>query len=414
MLPFRFHPHSTAKERSIGTDRLSVFMLPENRSMRRYRTYVLMVLVLVGLYLLATGSKGSSLSSPGTLYGSLSHSSSTALPTSSLIVTKEHAPISSGAGAGAAIGTKATMPSGTCLNPLDPSCWTQQLAQWAAGQIMSAIQPIIDAFNTSSLNILTQTPPADTYQNATVITWWSAFLQVVDLALASIIVLGGYNVMVGRHIGMAHSELSEFLPRVMLAVFAAHFSLYFIGLFLDLENALCSVATNLAGASMLTNTITAIFQGNVIGAGLLVWVLALVVGVMDILLGVQMTVRLALILVLIALAGPGLACFALPQTLRFGRLWLSLFATTVMVQLFQVVALALGGVLITSLGTGGLLNLDSTLVTLFVSMAVLYLVLRLPGMLNTWALRPMMEASRSVTDTAQSTAATATRLLALL
>ncbi len=412
MLPFRFHTHLAAKERSIGTDRLSAFTPPENRSIRRYRTWVLMVFVLVGLYLLATGSKGSSLSSSGTPHGTLSHSSSPAFPTSALTATKDQAVL--GSGAGAHISPSATVPSGSCSNPLDPSCWTQQLAQWAAGQIMSAIQPLIDAFNTSSLNILTQTPPADTYQNATVITWWSAFLQVVDFALASIIVLGGYNVMVGRHIGMAHSELSEFLPRVMLAVFAAHFSLYFIGLFLDLENALCSVATNLAGASMLTNTITAIFQGNVIGAGLLVWVLALVVGVMDILLGVQMTVRLALILVLIALAGPGLACFALPQTLRFGRLWLSLFATTVMVQLFQVVALALGGVLITSLGTGSLFNLDSTLVTLFVSMAVLYLVLRLPGMLNTWALRPMMEASRSVTDTAQSTAATATRLLALL
>ena len=408
MLSFPFHAHSAEKERAIAVDNTA----PGNRSKHRYRTCVLIVLTLVGLYLFATGSKGTSGSSPGTLRNFASPSS-TLTASISLHANSPH-PFFTGSGAGAAPHTLTAMPTASCLNPLDPSCWTQQLAQWVAGQIMSAITPIIDALNTSSLNILTQTPPSDTYQNATVITWWSAFLQVVDIALASIIVLGGYNAMVGRQIGMAHSELTEFLPRIILAVFAAHFSLYFIGLFIDLENALCSVATNLAGASMLTNTIIAIFSGNLLGAGLLVWVLALVVGVMDILLGVQMTVRLALILVLIVLAGPGLACFALPQTLRFGRLWLSLFATTVMVQLFQVVALALGSVLVTSLATSNILNLDRTLVTLFVSLAVLYLVLRLPGMLNTWALRPMMEASRGVTDAAQSTAANATRMLALL
>ena len=41
------------------------------------------------------------------------------------------------------------------------------------------------------LDIITQTPPADTYQNGTVITWANAFLAVVDLALASLIVIGG-------------------------------------------------------------------------------------------------------------------------------------------------------------------------------------------------------------------------------
>ncbi len=287
-----------------------------------------------------------------------------------------------------------------------------------AGQIMNAIAPIVDAFNKSSLNILTQTPPSDTYQNTTVIALWTGFLQVVDLALACMIVIGGYNAIVGRHLGMRSSELTQFLPRMILAVVAAHFSLYFIGLFIDLENALCTVATNLAGPSMLTNTIVSIFQGDLLGAGLLVWILALILGVMDILLGVQMVVRMALILVLIVLAGPGLACFALPQTQSYGRMWLSLFAISVMVQFFQVVTLVLGGVLITSLGTGNIFNLGGTLTTLFISIAVLYLVLRIPGIVHRFALRPMTDASTAVAGAAEGAAdyvaTVAPRLLALL
>jgi hypothetical protein len=163
-----------------------------------------------------------------------------------------------------------------------------------AQQIMNALQPVIGAIMHNPLNILTQTPPADRYQNPTVVTWWQSFLAVVDLALASLIVIGGYNVVVGRHLGLPHSELTEFLPRLLLAFGAAHFSLFFLGLFIDLENALNMVALNLAGTSMLTNIISALFQGNLAAEGLLVWVLSCVLGVMAILLGAQMAVRLAL------------------------------------------------------------------------------------------------------------------------
>ena len=128
------------------------------------------------------------------------------------------------------------------------------------------------------LNILTQTPPIEPLRIPDVITWWQSFLAVVDLALASLIVIGGYNVVVGRHLGLPHSELAEFLPRLLLAFGAAHFSLFFLGLFIDLVNALNLVALNLAGTSMLTNIISALFQGDLVTEGLLVWVLMFVWG----------------------------------------------------------------------------------------------------------------------------------------
>jgi len=169
---------------------------------------------------------------------------------------------------------------------------------------------------------------------------------------------------------------------------------------------------------MLTNIITALFLGNLAAEGLLVWVLTFVLGVMAILLGAQMAVRLALLWVLLVLSGPGLACFALPQTIGYGRMWLSLTATTVLVQFFQVLTLALGGMLVTSLGASNVFGVGGTLATLLVCVALLYLVLRIPGIVHRFALRPMMDASRSVAGGAEGAAGVvadvAPRLLALL
>src|SRR6266480_2501694 len=58
--------------------------------------------------------------------------------------------------------------------PFDVNCWLGQAAQWIAQNIFNVLQPLVDAVNQSSLNVITQTPAAGTYQNATVMqftTW---------------------------------------------------------------------------------------------------------------------------------------------------------------------------------------------------------------------------------------------------
>src|SRR6266566_875240 len=410
MHPFRFQDDALSADKVLPAH---THHKQAYTSARRYRVSVMILLTLFGLYIVALS---------GTTIRS---KHMTSAPSAGSASITEHSASSSRSGAGAgAIGTGSrastdtATSADTCLNPLDVTCWLQNAAQWLAQQIMNALQPVINALLSSPLNILTQTPPADTYANPTVISWWQAFLAVVDLAVACLVVIGGYNVMVGRYLGLGHSALAEFLPRLILAVGAAHFSLFFLGLFIDLENALCQVALNLAGTQMLTNIILAIFQGNLLGEGLLVWILEFILGVMALLLGAQMAVRLALIWILLVLAGPALACLALSQTMGYGRMWLSLTASAVLVQFFQVVTLALGGVLLTSLGATNLLHLDSTLATLVICIALFYLVLRLPGIVHRFALRPLTEASRAVAGAAQGTveyvANVAPRLAALL
>src|SRR5258708_18711901 len=164
------------------------------RHLRRYRIGVLLVLALFGLHLLAAGA-GASNGDP--LTAQQARSSHASIQTAQ--ASDHRSPFAVGMGAGASsagrIGT--TIPTASC-NPFDVICWLTNAAQWIGQQIINALQSVINGLLHGPLDIITQTPPADTYQNATVITWANAFLAVVDLALASLIVIGGHKVMGGR------------------------------------------------------------------------------------------------------------------------------------------------------------------------------------------------------------------------
>jgi hypothetical protein len=224
--------------------------------------------------------------------------------------------------------------------------------------------------------------------------------------------------MVARQIGADHYALMEFLPRLALVVLAANFSLFFIRLFIDLENALNLGVINLFSLTILSNTIVGIYHGNLLGAGLLTFVLAIVLGVMDLLVAWQMLLRLALLILLIVLAPLAFLCGALHQTQGYLRLWISSFAATVFIQFFQVSALAIGGTLISYVTTANLFNLGGSLLSIITSAAVLYLVLHIPGMLRIWALRPVADAGPAALHAAQGTiesaVGTGLRLMALL
>lgn len=315
-----------------------------------------------------------------------------------------------------AVGTQA---ADICL-PLDIPCILHQAAQWVADGILSALQPLMDGITTSSLNFLTQTPVDGgdgLFQNALVLQLVRWAIGAVDAAVALFLVIGGYNIMISRHIGVRSDEIMEVLTRLVLAVLAANLGLPFVRLFIELENALCLDVVHLAGRTMLTNVITGLFHGDLMGAGFIAFVLAIILGVMMLLLAWQMLVRLALLLLLIVLYPFAMLCSALRQTQGWTRLWLSVFGTTVFVQFFQVILLALGGMLISFVAAANLLQMNSTILSLLTSSAILYLVLRIPRMLQNYALRPIAEAGTMTLNAAQGAAeyvgTTAIRLMSL-
>jgi hypothetical protein len=297
-----------------------------------------------------------------------------------------------GAGGAGSSSTDGHLPAVPALcNPFDTNCFANSFANWVATQIQNALQPVADQILKNPSNIISQTPllQGDS-QDTPILDLNNLFIGVVDAALAFLLVIGAYNAIIGHHLGMQHATIAELIPRAIVVVGAVHFNQFFLTDFVNLENALSLAVVHAVGLDMLTNILAGLFH-NMLADGPLVFILVVVLGIMVLLLLLQMIVRLGL-LGACAAAGPlGLGCLMLPQTMRWGRLWLTLFASSVMVQFLQVVVLGLGGVFISAIASTSLVRLDVQLATAFLAIGMLYLVLKIPGIIQNWALHPMME-----------------------
>lgn len=297
-----------------------------------------------------------------------------------------------GAGGVGSRSADAHLPATPALcNPFDTNCFANGVASWIAMQIQNALQPVADQILKNPSNIISQTPllQGDS-QDTPILDLNNVFIGVIDTALATLLVIGAYNAIIGHHLGMPHASVTELIPRAILVVAAAHFNQIFLTDFINLENALSLAVIHAVGLDMLTNIIAGLFT-NMLADGPLVFILEVVLAIMVLLLLIQMIVRLALVAICVAMAPLGLGCLMLPQSLRWGRLWLTLFASSVMVQFIQIAALGLGGIFITAIASTSLVRLDVQLATAFLAIGTLYLVLKIPGMLQNWALHPMMD-----------------------
>jgi hypothetical protein len=323
-----------------------------------------------------------------------------------------------------------------CSIWIDPLCWTQNaitsIASWIANGILQLLQPLVNAIDNSSSNFITHTPlcvssvdgcsPSPIDQTLLQFMQWG--IWTVDAAVLTFIIgVIGYNIAIGRQVGATLHEFSAAIPRIALVFLAATVSPLIIQLFVDLNNILCQEIVSMAAITMLTNIIIGLI-GTGLQDGWLIWLFVVVLGIMNILLVWQMLVRLVFLIFLVAVAPLGLICLALPQTMSWGRLWLSNFSITVFVQFMQVCLLALGGAVASSviaLASPLFANVSNANILLeaMIAIALLYLTLKFPGMLRQWALhRVAGQAGQSALDGAAGAASyvadVAPRLMALL
>lgn len=299
----------------------------------------------------------------------------------------------SGQGAGGvAASASAPLDASPSCWPTDTTCLVTSLASQIAAGVQAAFQPITEGILKNPADILYQTPLLTNEtdaQNQTIRSLNAFFVTVVDLAFACLLVIAGYNVIIGRHLLIPFSALMEILPRAVLVMIAVHFNLFFLSLFVAFENALSLAVFQFAGVQMLTNVIAGLFAFQ--DVSLLTFLLLVVLGILSLMLLLQMVTRIALVALSLVLAPLGLGCFFLPQTIRWGRLWLVILSSSLMVQFLQVVALGLGGVFISALARTSFFHLDQSLATALLAIGTMGLVLKIPGMLQTWALHPMMD-----------------------
>lgn len=289
-------------------------------------------------------------------------------------------------------------------SPFDGACLIGQMATSLSTSIFQAARPLLDGLQQQPENFLTQTPAPATYGNTQVITLVHWATGVVDAALALVVLLSAYFLMLGPQIGTQSSGLIQSFPRLLLAFIAAHSSLMICQWMIDFNNALCLEEIDLLHFTFLSDIIlmlTRIFTSDPLHLVNLLFLFStglFLLGQLLVLIW-QMLVRLATVTLLVVLSPLGLFALALPLFQRWGQLWLSAFTATVIMQFFQVTALVLGGLLVAYWDSANLLDFNNQLfISLLVSNAVFYLIIRLPGMLREFALRPTMTAGQGTSE----------------
>jgi len=257
----------------------------------------------------------------------------------------------------------------------DPKAWAadvfnQVLVDLFLG-IGSALRGLVRGVMGSSLNFITQTPPAGSYASPTVQTLWVVVQASANIGLALVALWGGFNVITREHLGTPYHDMMEIVPRLMLGALLVNTSPWWAQLAIDANNALCgAVADTSLPAWQNADPAMQLFAD---AFAMVIYLIAAV------LLLLQMLMRLALIDVLLVVAPLGLLCWVLPQTQGWARLWSGTFFGAVFTQFVQVLALKLGGSLITELAP---MTADASLLTSFLGVAVLALTLKIPSLMR--------------------------------
>jgi hypothetical protein len=202
----------------------------------------------------------------------------------------------------------------------------------------------------------------------------------VDATIGLIILLTSLRSIFDRSMRSRY-DLKVILPRVLLALVMAHGSLLFMQMAIDLNNALGSVALSLGGPlngdtlpwspSLAPETIARLITGQDLFQALLVVALVAAMAI----LVLAYVIRTALLNILIVTAPMAALLSIMPDTRNHGRTWLRLFVATVFMQAVQLIILRVA--VTTEFDSNG------GLITTVYALATLWLMLKVPGAMNT-------------------------------
>ncbi len=243
-------------------------------------------------------------------------------------------------------------------------------------------------------SLLVMTDPAVTYNNLVVKQLWLVMLTVADSIIGIFIVLAGYQIILAGF-SQGYADALEALPKLIFAAVGANASLVFARFWIDLNNLLCAALLAQMGGQALS-----VFQTSVLVASLVILALPLValLALLLILLGVQMSVRLGVLIFLTVWLPLLFVLLAHHVTRRYGQAGLTGYAVAALTQALQLSALVLGEktllpFLIGSIGPSSAL---APVAAILAGIALLWLTLRIPSMLRSWALQPVAESAQVV------------------
>jgi|SRR5579859_888638 len=322
-------------------------------------------------------------------------------------------------------------------NSLDPCAY--QLVCNAASQYASGttgapaggwIQTPIGA-NGNTMVFFTN--PILTVSQPTVQGLWNLGVLIVDAFIVFLFIVSGIRVMMSGSV-FRYADIAETVPRMLLALIAAHISLALMGILLGLNNGMCAVlysyaTSHVTPAANLDTTLGNDPQVSLWNFLDSIWVplVKLIIYIIRLALGLtlfaQLIVRVFLIDVYIVLSAPCIACWALPG--RSGqpvtRMWLQGFISLVMVQTAQTVGIIVAELILSNiialvnqlnvlpLTNGGPMTANE-FVTSFMSIVVTWFVLKIPGMLQASPMQSIAAGGRMASGMFEMAAGGAARL----
>ncbi|MDQ6882718.1 MAG: hypothetical protein M3077_00575 [Candidatus Dormibacteraeota bacterium] len=172
----------------------------------------------------------------------------------------------------------------------------------------------------------------------------------------------------------AHYTLKVILPRAMAAIAIGHFALLFGQMAIDLNNALIHAVWTQPFPGGRTRFPWTFAMTNAFGQPLFQIIVRLAIVVMLLIVALTYVLRFALLSLLLAIAPLAALCMILPETKRYAQSWLRLFLLTVFMQFGQVLVLRFASLFAT--------ELSGSPVEALYGLAVLYLVIKVPGLMN--------------------------------
>jgi hypothetical protein len=277
-------------------------------------------------------------------------------------------------------------------SPFAPPQFLPQLSLSVSDTIISVLRSTLEWLGRQG-SLLVYTDPAATYANPSVTELWGIVLAIADATIGIFIALAGYHIMLGGF-SARYTEALEALPRLVSAFIGANVSLLFARFWIDLNNLLCAI--------MLTQTANhplsafSIFI-TVIGLNIFILPFLAFFTLLLLILGIQMVVRLALILFLTVCLPVLFVLLANRHTQRIGQAGISSYIAAVMTQVLQLTCLTIGVKVLLSFLLAHLAPATALapLATLLVGIGLLWLTLRIPGMLRQWSLAPIAEGGQA-------------------
>ena len=260
------------------------------------------------------------------------------------------------------------------MPPLDRfTSLVQGFLEHLLADVRDSVSGLVETYMLSTHDVASLTPQPLTTDPA-LVAMYHVTLATADLLLVLFLTYAFLRTQWERGI-RARYGLKTMLPTTMAAIALAHFSLLFGQMAIDLNNAL----VHAVWTAKLPGTAGAAFPWTFaltqpFGMPLFQLAVRLAIVAMMVILGLTYVMRFALLAVLLAVAPLAALCLVLPETKSFARGWNRLFLTTVVMQFGQVLVLRLA-----ALFAG---ELQGSSIEALYGAAVLYLVIKVPGVLS--------------------------------